>query len=201
HIRIVTPAPVAAEGAGPAGRRRLTALLEQRGIAVTLGARYRAVEPGHIRLEDGEDVPYDRTIWTPPYAGSQLARASGIDDGYGWIPTDGYLRHPEWPSIYAVGDIGRLTVPKHGHQALIQARVAVTHLWATLHGRTPPAPYRPWALWALETGDGRALLDYVAPAPDGGLREWAWWGRPVAWAKDLFVITYLALGGHLPWMP
>ncbi|CAB1128543.1 protein of unknown function [Candidatus Hydrogenisulfobacillus filiaventi] len=126
-IRIVTPAPVGAEGAGPAGRRRLAALLQQRGIAFTVNARYRRVKPGRILLEDGE-IPFDLSIWMPPYAGSRLARDSGLDDGYGWIPTHGWLRHPEWRFIFAIGDAGRLTVPKNGHQALVQARVAVDRL-------------------------------------------------------------------------
>ncbi|CAB1128542.1 protein of unknown function [Candidatus Hydrogenisulfobacillus filiaventi] len=46
------------------------------------------------------------------------------------------------------------------------------------------------------------MLDYVAPGAGGrSLKGVAWVGRPVAWAKDLFVITYLARGGNLPLMP
>lgn len=97
-------------------------------------------------------------LWIPPYIGASWLRGSAIEEGYGWVPTDGYLNHPDYPDIYAVGDIGSHPWPKMGHSATVQARIAVRHWYGVNNHRPLPMPYRPELLWAMETGGGRGLF-------------------------------------------
>lgn len=198
ELVLVTPAASVGEALGPRARARLQDLLRSRGIRVVTGARFVRVEPGRLVLADGP-LPAERMIWIPPYAGSELARTSGLDDGFGWVPTTGHGRHRDWPDIYALGDVAAL-LPKTAHAAMAQARVAVGHWRSTVRGGRPPAAWRPVSVNLIETGDGRALFAY-GPGPAGGQAERMVQGRWVAWAKHLVGWAYVRGAGRLPVMP
>ncbi|MCL8207462.1 MAG: FAD-dependent oxidoreductase [Actinomycetia bacterium] len=198
EVVVVSPAGVVGEALGPRGRARLQDLLDTRRIRVVTGARYVRVEPGRLVLADGA-LKAERMIWIPPYAGSDLARRSGLDDGYGWVPTTGHGRHRDWPDIYAVGDLAA-RLPKTAHAAVTQARAAVDHWVRTVRGQSPPAPWHPASVTLLDTGDGRALLAY-GPGPVGDAREHVVHARWAAWVKDLLAWLYVRSDGRLPFTP
>ncbi|MCL6564653.1 MAG: FAD-dependent oxidoreductase, partial [Firmicutes bacterium] len=185
---LATPAAAVGEEGGPKAQAYLARLLRQREVEVLTGAEFRRVAEDAVQI--GERwVQADAMVWIPPYAGSALARRSGLADASGFIPVNGFGQHPDWPEVYAVGDIARTTGPKSGHAAMVQARVAVLHWASTVTHRPPPAPYRPLTLWAMELGQGQGLL-VVSDVFWGGRREFFYAGRlPVA-LKRLFNQAY-----------
>jgi sulfide:quinone oxidoreductase len=200
RVTVVTPANQIGQEMGPKARAMLLRLLKQAGVETVVGARYLGIEGGRLWLADRGPLSASRLLVMPPTAGSRLARASGLDDGFGWVPTNGYLQHKTWPNIYAVGDLNRLSLPKMGHTAMVQAWVAVRH-FAAGQGRHPmPPPYRPLMVGAMWIGQGRALA-VVQNVIYGGQRQWAWVGRPPAWVKQGFGWLYRRRPGSFYWLP
>lgn len=196
---LATPASAVGEEGGPRARTYLTRLLRQREVEVITRAEFRRVAEDAVQI--GERwVQADAMVWIPPYTGSTLARRSGLADATGFIPVNGFGQHPDWPEVYAVGDVARTVGPKSGHAAMVQARVAVLHWASTVTRRPLPSPYRPLTLWAMELGQGQGLL-VVSDVFWGGQREFLYAGRlPVA-VKRLFNRAYCLFRGALPIMP
>jgi sulfide:quinone oxidoreductase len=117
------------------------------------------------------------------------------------VPTTDHLRHPDWPEIYAIGDIVSHSWPKMAHSAMVQARVAVHDWVGRQFGRKKrPAPYRPQLVWALETGPGEAFFA-LSDVFYGGQRQWVYHGRSPYWAKQGVQWAYVRRHGELPIMP
>ncbi|MCL6595394.1 MAG: FAD-dependent oxidoreductase [Firmicutes bacterium] len=200
RFALVTPARALGEELGPRAQARVAAHLAGAGVQVVTGARVREVTADGVVFESADGrvrrMRPDLSVWMPPAAGSALARRSGLDDGWGWVPTDGHMRHVALPDLYAVGDINAVTVPKRGHTAMVQARVAVHHLARRLGRRVQAPPYRPSSLSLLHLGGGRALLDWTQ-----GRQEVMWEGRGPHLLKRAFSWAYRRGGGGLPLMP
>lgn len=205
HTRfvLVTGAAQVGETVGPRARARVGDLLREAGVEVL--ERTTAVgrdadgivvagPGGQRRLTPG------LAVWMPPTAGSSLARASGLDDGWGWVATNAFMQHVAWPNIYAIGDLNRATLPKHGHFAMVQARVAVRHFTAEVLGAPPGPGFRPASLGILHKGYGQALLDFTDTLY-GGSRELVLEGPVPYVLKQMFGLAYRWGRGGMPVMP
>ncbi|MGF6889635.1 NADH dehydrogenase [Nocardia sp. GAS34] len=105
-------------GMGDKPRAHLNRALDRLGIVRHVGTKVTKVLPDAVRLETGDLVPSDLTLWTTGFAVSPLAVRSGIVvDQRGLIVTDPTLRSVSHPEIYAVGDAA-----------------AVRQTWGELHG-------------------------------------------------------------------
>lgn len=200
-ITIITPADVIAEQAGSLGRQRLADMLGQREITVVTGARFQSVTDTQVTASTGS-VPFDHMVWLPGMAGSAWLAQSRVANKWGWVPVTSHLRHPQWPDIYAIGDIVSRPWPKMGHSAMVQARIAVHH-WAMQQlgkKNVRARPYQPQLLWVLENAPGQALF-VLSNRYWNGDTEKVWNGRPPYWAKQLFQWSYIKLSGALPVMP
>ncbi|MCY0879102.1 MAG: FAD-dependent oxidoreductase [Firmicutes bacterium] len=197
-IWLVTPAPVIGEALGPKGRQRLADIMRARRIRVVTHAVYRRVDPGGLQLSTGY-LPAKAMVWVPPYLGSSLARASRLDDGAGWVPVNRYLQHPEWPRIYAVGDV-TTHLPKLAHSAMVQARVAAHHWWAEATGRALPPPYHPEVLCLIDIGRGQGFFALSSTLYGEG-RDQVYVGPLAQWAKRCFNRAYVWGRGSLMVMP
>ncbi len=198
-ITVVTPAPVPGEFLGPKSQEILATELCKRKINLVTDAHYERVSHSAIYFTDRKPLSSEKMIWVPPYPGSRLARISGIDDGYGWIPVDQYGAHRTWPNIYAVGDISTTALPKIGHMAMLQARTAVHHFYA-VQQRKRPSPLRPYVLHVGWLGYGRGLLT-LSDWLYGGSHELVHVGISSALAKASFNHAYKIFSGWLPLMP
>ena len=198
-MTIVTPAAVPGEFLGPKSQELLSHALAQRRIHLITNAQYDHVSALEIFFKNKKPLHADKMIWVPPYVGSELARISGIDDGYGWIPVDEYCMHQKWPNIYAVGDISTTALPKIGHMAMLQARNAVHHFYARQH-KKKPSPVQPYVLHVGWMGRGIGLLT-LSDWLYGGSRELVHIGVSSALAKAMFNHSYKTFSGWLPIMP
>ena len=103
-LTIVTPASVIAEQAGKKGQDQLGKMVADRDVAVITHAQYHSVSDRSLVI-GGRTLPFDHIVWIPGMGGSRWLIDSGVADDEGWVPVTDYLQHPQWPTIYAVGDI------------------------------------------------------------------------------------------------
>ena len=120
-----------------------------------------------------ETLRYTMLHVTPPQrapdwvAGSPLADP---DSPFGYARADKHtLRSPEFPDVFAVGDVANLPTSKTGAAARKQAMTVATNLLAVRRGETPAASYDGYTSCPLVTARHKLLLaefDYnLAPAP------------------------------------
>jgi len=158
-------------------RQRARDILHQRGIVALSGARVTAVHPDSAATEDGTRIPSKLTVWLTGAVSWPLFRGSGLPlDDRGFLVTDDSLRSVDDPRIFAAGDCGTLAshpaTPKAGVYAVREGPVLWHCLKASVEGGEPPR-YAPQSgfLSILNTGDGRALLDYKGIVSHS---RWAW---------------------------
>jgi len=199
ELTVITPAARIAEMVGPRAREWVLTELDRRSIRLITGARYQQVTDRTVILSD-QTVPYDHSVWIPPYRGPRWAQDTPLVDQGGWIPVSDHLQHPVFPDIYAVGDGISRSWPKQGHSAMVEARVAVTHWHAQQEKQKPPPPFRPLMLWVLETG-GPFGMFHASTTFWGGSRDILWRGHWPVWVKHAFGWAYIRRHGDLPIMP
>jgi pyridine nucleotide-disulfide oxidoreductase family protein len=158
-------------------RARAREILTRRGIAVRAGQRVSAVHRDEVETESGVRVPSRLTVWLTGPVAWPLFQGSGLPlDERGFLRIDDALRSLGEPRIFAVGDCGTLAshpeTPKAGVYAVREAPVLWESLKAAVRGGEPPR-YQPQRgfLSILNTGDGRALLDYKGVVSHS---RWAW---------------------------
>ncbi|MEV4002308.1 FAD-dependent oxidoreductase [Actinomadura sp. NPDC049753] len=90
---------------GEKARAHLNRVLDRLGVVRMVGAKVTKVLPDAVRLDTGELVSSDLTLWTTGVRVPQLAAQAGIaTDGKGLILTDPTLRSVSHPEIHAIGD-------------------------------------------------------------------------------------------------
>ncbi|MBW8877148.1 MAG: FAD-dependent oxidoreductase [Acidobacteria bacterium] len=158
-------------------RRRARSILHQRGIVARTSVRVVAVHSDAAEIQDGTRIPSRLTVWLTGAVSWPLFRDSGLPlDDRGFLLIDDSLRSVDDPRIFAVGDCGTLAshpeTPKAGVYAVREGPVLWQSLKATMAGGEPPR-YVPQEgfLSILNTGDGRALLDYKGIISHS---RWAW---------------------------
>jgi selenide,water dikinase len=158
-------------------RKRAREILHQRGIVALSGVRVTAVHPDSAETQDGTRIPSRLTVWLTGAVSWPLFRDSGLPlDERGFLLTGDSLASVEDPRIFAAGDCGTLAshpdTPKAGVYAVREGPVLWRSLKAAVEGGEPPR-YTPQAgfLSILNTGDGRALLDYKGIVSHS---RWAW---------------------------
>lgn len=176
--------------AGAAAHRALS----RRGVSVLLRTRIARAETGAVWTASGEAHPFDALIWAAgPAAPSLFARSALPKDAAGYLSVDASLQAVGQEGVFGAGDCVSLAgapgLAKTGVYAVREAPVLWHALRAYLTGGRLGA-YRPQRhyLYALNTGDGRAML--------GRRRFWSHsrWAR---WLKERidrrFMRRYLRL--------
>lgn len=161
-IEIFTSSERIADGMTGRSIQRLEKLLARRGIVVHTGQRVTEVGETGLVTADGQRRASDCVIWAaaPPVLG-KLGLES---DDRGFIATSQTLQSLSDPRIFAVGDSGTVLAcpaPKAGVYAVRQCPILWHNLRALLQNQTlktfdPQSDF----LKILNTGDGRALLQY-----------------------------------------
>jgi selenide,water dikinase len=177
RITLVEAGPEILAGYRSRLRQRARAILAERGIAVRTGRRVSAVHGEEVETEEGDRFPALLTVWLTGAVAWPLFRDSGLPlDGRGFLLIDDALRSVADPRIFAAGDCGTLAshpeTPKAGVYAVREGPVLWASLKAAVRGGEPPR-YEPQQgfLSILNTGDGRALLDYKGIVSHS---RWAW---------------------------
>ena len=154
----------------------LLAAFAERGIEFVPGRRVASLDGGRnvAVLDDGSELPFDLFLGVPRHRAPDVVLASGLAvDGY--VPVDSRTLATRFPSVYAVGDVATVGVPKAGVFAERAARVVAASIVATLRGGEQPAGYDGRGSCYIEFGAGRVGrvdIDFFSgPKPTGVFNE------------------------------
>ena len=154
----------------------LLAAFVQRDIAFVPGRRVASLDGARkvAVLDDGSELPYDLFLGVPKHRAPDVVIASGMaEDGY--IPVDSRTLQTRFPSVYAVGDVATVGVPKAGVFAEGAARIVAESLIATARGGEQPEGYNGRGSCYIEFGAGRVGrvdVDFLSgPKPTGTFQE------------------------------
>lgn len=108
-------------------------------------------------------LPYDMIHVTPPMSAPEFVKKSKLayQDGanQGWLEVDIHtLQHPDYPTVFALGDAAALPTAKTGAAVRKQAPVLVENLLAHRQRRPLTARYNGYSSCPLVTGYGRLVL-------------------------------------------
>ena len=119
-----------------------------------------------VRDERGvrrETIPFDMIHVTPPMSAPAVVKDSplAVGDGphAGFVKVDhNTLQHPDYPDVFALGDVAALPTAKTGAAVRKQAPVLVKNLLARMVGAESTASYDGYSSCPLITGYGRLVL-------------------------------------------
>ena len=160
----VPPSPETSRALVEAFAERDIEFIPQRRVASLDGAR------GVVVLDDGTELPYDLFLGVPRHRAPDVVIASGMtEDGY--IPVSSRTLETRYPSVYAVGDVATVGVPKAGVFAEGAARVVARSLIARRRGGDEASLYDGRGSCYIEFGGGgvgRVDVDFLGgPKPTG----------------------------------
>jgi NADH dehydrogenase len=108
------------------------------GVRLLTRTRVTAVTPRRVRLDSGELLRSDLTIWTGGSAPSPLLRASGLAARAGqWAEVTAALQSRRHPNVFVIGDAAALPSPlsKQAYHALDMGKCAADNVSRWLVGR------------------------------------------------------------------
>ena len=113
-----------------------------------------------IYFDDNTSLSCDLAIIIPPYKPLPLFNDCNLGDDAGFIPTDETMKHLDFDSIYAIGDINALAQPKLGHIAVHQADIAVSAILKEINGKGEIVKFEPSVFCIMNMGGMDATLIY-----------------------------------------
>ena len=156
---------------------RAEALLKARGVEVLTGTRVSRVDVHEAVCADGRCIPADLVILAAGAAPPPVLENTALPkDLRGFLLTRETLQSTGSANVFAVGDSGTMAdaaAPKAGVYAVRQGPILWRNIGALARGE-PLSPYEPQHdfLRLLNTGDGKALMDYKGWAVHA---RWCWW--------------------------
>ena len=220
-ITYITPEPyIGHMGVGELkNAQKLTVeLMAERGINAIANARISHIEAQTITLADGRQLPFKYAMILPSFRGVEFLReVPGLTDNKGFIPILPSQRHPDFPSIYALGvsvkleqpkaNLVPIDLPKTGQMTEAMG-LAVAHNIAVELGAIK-SPLTTPTLEALCFAEfGETGIAYIAapivPDPTTGKRSYSYAmrGRWVNWVKAAFekyFMLKMRYGWGMPW--
>ena len=155
--------------------------LAERGVEILTRSRVAAYEDGAVVLKDGTSVSASTLVWTAGTAPNPLLAQLPGRDARGRLAVDAYLRVPEVPGLWAVGDAASVPdgdsdqpCPPTAQHALRQGRQLAKNIAATVRGQAlRPFRFRsPGALAAIGRRTGVARV--FGMNFSGFLAWWMW---------------------------
>lgn len=165
--------------------------LIKRGIEVRLGTRVTGATDEHVELNDGNEVIPTRTlIWTGGAAPSpELARLPVVKTRRGAVVVDEFLKIPEHPEVYVIGDGACVldrrrnrTHPPVAPVAIHQGIRAAGNIANTLQGRVREPFLYDFTGNIVGLGGGTALVNLLGLKFHGRL---GWWAYRMAYLQRL----------------
>jgi len=155
----------------------LVAAFAERDIDFVPGHRVASLDPdrGVVRLDPHGELEYDLFLGVPKHRAPDVVLESGMAEG-GYIPVDSRTLETRFESVYAVGDVATVGVPKAGVFAERQAKVVAASLLARIRDDDEdPGRYDGLGSCYIEFGAGqvgRVDVDFFSgPEPTGTFRE------------------------------
>ena len=199
NITLFTPAEVLAEDAGESILHQLLPMLKNMGYGYrnqTVGIQ-RLYRDG-IEFKDGTSLEAEMKIIFPNWVPHGFLKGLPISDDQGFVYTDLYMRNPEFPEIFAVGDAAAVTVPKLGSLGHMECEIAARGIAAEVLGTGAAIqPLHPMVVCFGDMGNFKGFYMHTDE----------WWGGKTSilkmgytpyLLKIGFKTMYEMLGGDIP---
>jgi NADH dehydrogenase len=109
-----------------------------RDVRILTRSRVTSVTQSRVRLDTGESLRSDLTMWTGGSAPSPLLQASGLVDGPGsWVSVKASLQSRRFDNVFVAGDAAALPRPlgKQAYYAMQMGECAASNVARALEGR------------------------------------------------------------------
>lgn len=200
-ITMFTPAEVIAEDAGEQILEQLLPMVEEMGFGYKANTRgiERIYEDG-IEFRDGSSMEAEMKIIFPNWKAHRFLKDLPISDDQGFIVTDLFMRNPNYPEVFAVGDAASITVPKLGSLGHMEAEVLAKVLGKEVGGYQPKKEIQPLEFELICMGDMGGHKGFYMHTDE-------WWGGDTSILKMGytphalkmgFKAMYYTLGGKIP---
>lgn len=200
-ITLFTPADVIAEDAGEKILDELLPMVQEMGFGYKAGTKgiKRIYEDG-IEFRDGTSLEAEMKIVFPNWTGHEFLKGLPISDDQGFIITDLYMRNPDYPEVFAVGDAASITVPKLGSLGHLEAEVLAKRIGEQLGNYKPEEPVSPLRFKLICMGDMGGHKGFYMHTDE-------WWGGDTSILKMGytphalkmgFKSMYYTMGGKIP---
>lgn len=198
-IYLSTPAKVIAEDAGETILNQLLPMMADMGYNYQANTKgIKKIYDGGIEFVDGTSQEAEITIVFPDWQAHPFLKELPFTDDMGFVVTDLYMRNPDYPNIFAVGDAASVTVPKIGSLGHMEAEVLANTLAKDLG--VIENEVKPLEFELVCMGDMGGIKGFY-------MRTNEWWGghenhlemgiTPYA-LKMGFKQMYYTLGGKIP---
>jgi NADH dehydrogenase len=130
------------------GREALR-ILRAKGVEVRLGELVNAFESGEVHLSSGDRLATQTLVWTGGIRLPHLVAAAGLPIRHGALATDPFLRVPNRPEIFVVGDCLSVldaksedSLPASAQLATQAGRAAAENVARSIQGKSL-RPFKP----------------------------------------------------------
>lgn len=199
NITLFTPAEVIAEDAGKTILDQLLPMVSGMGYGYrnnTIGIK-RIYKDG-IDFKDGTSLEAEMKIIFPNWEPHSFLKGLPFVDDQGFVITDLYMRNPDYPEIFAVGDAAAVTVPKLGSLGHMESEIASKVLANEILGISEIIdPLHPMVVCFGDMGNYKGFYMHTDE----------WWGGDISilkmgytpyLLKMGFKTMYQTLGGKVP---
>ena len=187
-ITLFTPADVIAEDAGPTILDQLLPMVEDMGYGYKAKAMgiSKIYEDG-IEFSDGSSMDAELKIVFPDWQAHDFLKGLPISDDQGFVITDLYMRNPDYPEVFAVGDAASITVPKLGSLGHLESEVLAKSLAESTGLYKPSDPIKPLQFTLMCMGDMGGHKGFYMHTNE-------WWGGDTAILKMGYTPHALKMG-------
>ncbi len=199
NITVFTPAEVIAEDAGETILKKLLPMIADLGYGYkneTIGIK-RIYKEG-IEFKDGSSLEAEMKIIFPNWEPHSFMKNQPFTDDQGFVITDYYMRNPDYPEIFSVGDAAAVTVPKLGSLGHMECEIASKVLANEVLGKEEEIePLHPMVVCFGDMGNHKGFYMHTDE----------WWGGKTSILKMGytpyilkmgFKTMYKSLGGKVP---
>lgn len=199
NITLFTPGDVIAEDAGETILNQLLPMVAEMGYGYmkdTIGIK-RIYKDG-IDFKDGSSLEAEMKIIFPNWEPHDFLKGLPFVDDQGFVVTDLYMRNPDYPEIFAVGDAAAVTVPKLGSLGHMECEIVSKVLANEVLGTDKKVePLHPMVICFGDMGNHKGFY----------IHSDEWWGGETAILKMGytpyilkmgFKTMYQLLGGKVP---
>jgi NADH dehydrogenase len=118
-------------------------VLARRGVEVRLNTRVKSITENRVFLIDGLEIPSRTLVWTAGTVPNPLTLLLPCANEQGRIRVNEFLRVPDWPDVWAVGDCAFIpdiknpgkSHPPTAQHAIREGKIVAQNIAAALLGR------------------------------------------------------------------
>ena len=161
NVQLTYVTPMSGAFTKPTASKKLTYLLEEKGIEIVGDFYIESVDQENKKIVDygGQEVPYDLLVTIPVNKGDDCIARSGLGDELNYVATNKHtLQSEAFENVFVIGDATNLPASKAGSVAHFQAEVLTENILHYLEGKALAPDFDGHANCFIETGGGKGLL-------------------------------------------